>query len=224
MAGCCTRAFCSRTIRLPHATRCSPLLAPGGSGGGGPGSVLSKPWWKPPGPSSWNEPPSRSKSARATDRAARAGRAHLGPSRPERHRPLVPARAAAKASLPDERDGATGDAQGPAVDERPGDLPSRGFHDAGERRPRHPHAGGGLLLVETLEIRQTQGLELVHAQRDLLEHGGRNPGGLEVGEAWRLADAAGAGWPRHFTPLRRGGARRRDEQARTSLRIVRICS
>jgi hypothetical protein len=94
----------------------------------------------------------------------------------------VAAATATEAPLTGERHGAAPDAQGPPLDERFGHLAPGGLDDPRECRARDPHPAGGLILVQALEIRQPQGLELVDAQRDLLESTQRDAGGLEVAD------------------------------------------
>jgi SAM-dependent methyltransferase len=89
------------------------------------------------------------------------------------------------------------DAERLAVDQCVGDLSVRRFDDAAESRARDPHASGGLLVVQALEISQAQRLELVEGHDDLLETAQGNPGGLEHRRARAAADVALAEWPWH---------------------------
>jgi hypothetical protein len=104
----------------------------------------------------------------------------------------VPARVAAEAALADEGHRSSADAQGPAVNESLRHLAAGGLDDAREGRARHAHPRGRGVLVEALEVRKAQGLELVDAESHLFEAGQGDAGGLEVGARRWCGDAARA--------------------------------
>jgi len=61
------------------------------------------------------------------------------------------------------------DPQGPAVDEDIRDLVAGGLHDIAERLSGDAHFQSRVGLIESLEVCETEGLEFVMAQEDLLE-------------------------------------------------------
>lgn len=55
----------------------------------------------------------------------------------------------------------------------------RGLEDPAESRTGYRHARSGLLLIESLKVGETQRLELVEGEDDLVEVASRQTGGLE---------------------------------------------
>jgi hypothetical protein len=85
-----------------------------------------------------------------------------------------------------------------AVEKRVGHTSARALHNAPEGRPRNSHALGRLLLREALEVRETQGLQLVKAQGDDLHRVEGNALGLEVRGQRATGDSAADLGARHF--------------------------
>lgn len=73
-------------------------------------------------------------------------------------------------------DGAPFQAERLAVNKGVRHFSTRLFYDSGKRRPRDLHLLCRLLLVEPVQVRQTQGFDLIQRQCHLLEGANRNPG------------------------------------------------
>ena len=89
------------------------------------------------------------------------------------------------------------DHQDLAVNKCVGDLPTCGLDDATERRARHLHAGGCLLLVEPLKIRESERFELVQGHDNLIEGVNWNSRGSEYRRGGLAGDLAAAGRSGH---------------------------
>lgn len=75
-------------------------------------------------------------------------------------------------------------------DERGRNFAVRALQYAAESLPRYAHAHGGGFLIETIVIRETQGLEFIEAEHSLRKSGGRNARWFEHSRGWRTADVA----------------------------------
>ena len=68
----------------------------------------------------------------------------------------------------------------PSLHQCLGDFAPGGFHNPGESRTRHIHPGCCGLLVKTLKVGQTQGLDFIQSHDNLIQRPKRYAAGLEV--------------------------------------------
>jgi hypothetical protein len=72
------------------------------------------------------------------------------------------------------------DSQCPSVDQDIRDFSAGRFDDVPERLTRNAHFLRRLGLIEPFEVRETESLEFIMAQKDLLKTGQRNSGRFEI--------------------------------------------
>jgi len=84
--------------------------------------------------------------------------------------PLVPALLTPKGSLFGHLDLASFDAKGQAFDQHPCNLRPCSLDNSSKSLPRHMHSFCRLFMVKPLKIGQSDSLELVHCEVDLLQH------------------------------------------------------
>jgi hypothetical protein len=88
-----------------------------------------------------------------------------------------------------------------AVEQSVRHLTSSRFDDPPEGGSGNAHACGRTIMVEALEIREADGLQLVEPELNLLKPASGNTGGLEHGGRGPSVDAATFLWPGHFRQL-----------------------
>jgi len=71
------------------------------------------------------------------------------------------------------------DAQDLSLHQSLGHLAMGYFQNAAEGLPGDVHARGGLFLVKPQKVSQTEGLQFIHSQNDLLQRRRRDPGGFK---------------------------------------------
>jgi hypothetical protein len=81
--------------------------------------------------------------------------------------------------LPSPDHGAAADLERAPFEERARDRPVGRLEDARERRARHPHPAGGLLLVEPFDVGEAESLEPVEGEGQPFEPVHGDPLGLE---------------------------------------------
>jgi hypothetical protein len=89
------------------------------------------------------------------------------------------------------------DKDGLAADEGFRDRGAPAFQHATDGLPRHAHRRSRLLVTEALEVHETDRLELVDGQRQLLELTTGDAGGLEQRHMGHAANRTFNRWARH---------------------------
>jgi hypothetical protein len=87
------------------------------------------------------------------------------------------------------------------LDERLGNLAARDFDDPSERRAGNPHPFRSLILVEPLEVSQSDGLELIESHHHHFESTRRNSRRHEYRRSRCSRYATAAWWPGHRQTL-----------------------
>jgi hypothetical protein len=83
------------------------------------------------------------------------------------------------------------------IDQGIGKFLSSRFQYAVKRWPRNVHQPSTLLLLQSIQIPEADGLGLLNRQAYLLQHTRRDAHGLEESNAGELSHTAQLHWPRH---------------------------